>query len=138
MLFALGGLWRLVVLGETPNYLVDYLPSILFTGTGVALCLPQLSSVVAQSLAPCRLGVGSALQQSVRQFAGTLGVALTIALVGQASSPAGRLAGFDLIWWLIIAGGLATALPVLPLRTHPRVAEDRATASVALPGQQRT
>jgi EmrB/QacA subfamily drug resistance transporter len=137
MLFALGGLWRLMALGETPNYLVDYLPSMLFTGTGVALCLPQLSSVVAQSLAPGRLGVGSALQQSARQFAGTLGVALTIALVGQASSSGDRLAGFDLIWWLIVAGGLATALLVLPLRTHPRGAEERVTVSLSQPGQRR-
>jgi len=120
--FALGGLWRLIALDGTPNYLVEYLPSMLFTGTGVALCLPQLSSVAAQSLAPSRLGVGSALHQSARQFAGTLGVALTIALVGQTSAPEEGLPGFDLIWWLIIAGGLATALLAIPLRTQPAVA----------------
>ena len=37
--------------GVEPNYLVDYLPAMLLSGLGVALCFPQLASVTAQALA---------------------------------------------------------------------------------------
>jgi EmrB/QacA subfamily drug resistance transporter len=116
--FAVGGVWRLLALDETPSYVVDYLPSMLFTGIGVALCLPQLSSVVAQSLPPDRLGVGGGANQAIRQFGGTLGVALTIAFVAGATSLADALDGFDQVWWLLILGGLATSVLAVPLRTR--------------------
>jgi EmrB/QacA subfamily drug resistance transporter len=118
VMFALGGLWRLVFLGGTPQYVTDYLPSMLFTGVGVALCLPQLSSVVAQSLPPNRLGVGGGSNQAIRQFGGTLGVALTIALIATPTSLAQALSNFDLVWWLLIVGGLLTTVLSLPLRTR--------------------
>ncbi|WAS90132.1 MFS transporter [Nannocystis punicea] len=117
--FALGGLWRLAMLTGEANYAIDYLPSMLLTGTGVALCLPQLSSVVGQALPPNRLGVGGAVNQALRQFAGTLGVALAIGLTAGASGPADALVRFERVWWVMIAGGLATALCSLPLRTGP-------------------
>ncbi len=116
--FAVGGLWRLVFLDGTPNYVSEYLPSMLFTGIGVAMCLPQLSSVVAQSLPPNRLGVGGGSNQAIRQFGGTLGVAMTVAFVAAPASLAEALSNFDLVWWLLIIGGLLTSLLSLPLVTR--------------------
>ena len=116
--FAVGGFWRLVFLTGTPAYVVDYLPSMLFTGLGVALCLPQLSSVVAQALPPNRLGVGGGSNQAIRQFGGTLGVALTIAFVASSESLTDALSNFDLVWWLLIVGGLLTTLLSIPLVTR--------------------
>ncbi|MBZ5711524.1 MFS transporter [Nannocystis pusilla] len=118
LLFALGGLWRLWLLGAEVDYVRDYLPSMLLTGTGVALCLPQQASVVGQALPPNRLGVGNAVHQALRQFGGTLGVALAIGLTAGASGPP-ALASFDRVWWVMVVGGLATALCSLPLRTGP-------------------
>ena len=117
--YALGGLYRLVALGPDVDYWIDYFPSMVLTGAGVALCLPQLSSVVAQALPPSRIGVGGAVLQSVRQFGGTFGVALTIALLGAAESQAEVLRGFDKIWWIIVVGGVATTLLSVPLSTRP-------------------
>ena len=51
MVYALGA-WRLVALDGEPDYAGAYLPSMVLTGLGVALCLPQLSSVVGQALPP--------------------------------------------------------------------------------------
>jgi MFS family permease len=90
----------------------------LFTGLGVAMCLPQLSSVVAQSLPPNRLGVGGGSNQAIRQFGGTLGVALTIAFVAAPGSLDEALSNFDLVWWLLIVGGLLTSVLALPLVTR--------------------
>ncbi|MEM7271534.1 MAG: DHA2 family efflux MFS transporter permease subunit [Actinomycetota bacterium] len=122
LFFAAGGLWRLVALDGTVDYLVDYLPSMVLTGFGVAMCLPQLSSVTAQALPPDRLGVGGAVNQAIRQFGGTFGVALTVAFLGQPAGVAEALAGFDQIWMVLIVGGIGTALLSLPLRTEPGAA----------------
>lgn len=119
VLYALGAVWRLIVLDEQPDYVGAYLPSMVLTGLGVALCLPQLASVVGQALPPDRLGVGGAVNQAIRQFAGTIGVALTIGLVAGAGSLGDALVRFDRVWWVLVIGGLGTCAASLPLRTRP-------------------
>ncbi len=121
VLYALGGVSRVVMLGPEVDYLRDYFPSMVLTGLGVACIFPQLSSVVAQALPQNRIGTGGAALQAVRQFGGTFGVALTIALLGAPSGLAEALVGFDRIWWLIVAGGLVTSSLVLPMRTSASV-----------------
>ena len=86
VLYASSGLYRLVMLGPDADYLVDYFPSMVLSGVGVAFVFPQLSSVVAQALPAGRAGVGGAVAQAVRQFGGTFGVALTIAFLGTAAT----------------------------------------------------
>ena len=128
VLYALSGLWRLVMLGPESNYVTEYLPSMLFSGFGVSLCLPQLSSVVGQSLPPNRHGVGSAVSQAFRQFGGTFGVALTIGLLADTTGIVDATGQFDRVWWLILLGGLAVSLLAVPLRTTPA---HRITSTVA-------
>ncbi len=70
--------------------------------------------------------VGGGANQAIRQFGGTLGVALTIAFVAGATSLDEALAHFDLVWWLLIVGGVATSLLSVPLATR-RPAIDRAS-----------
>lgn len=122
VLFAVGGLWRWAMLDGTPDYLADYLPSMLFTGLGVVCCLPQLSSVAAQSLPPHRFGVGSSVNQAVRQLGQTFGVAVVIGLVSGATSLTSALDAFDRVWVLLVVGGLATSALSLPLTRRARVA----------------
>jgi EmrB/QacA subfamily drug resistance transporter len=121
VLYASSGLYRLVMLGPEPDYLRDYLPSMVLSGVGVGFVFPQLSSVVAQALPQNRRGVGGAALQAGRQFGGTFGVALTIALLGAATSITAMMSAFDHIWWLIAIGGLTTSLLVIPLRTTTTV-----------------
>ena len=120
LVFASGGVWRLLVVDATPRYVVGFLPSMLLTGLGVALCIPQLSSVVAQALPPNRAGVGGAANQALRQFGGTLGVALTIAFVAEPTSVTAALANFDRVWVLLVVAGVLTSLCAVPLRTSQR------------------
>jgi EmrB/QacA subfamily drug resistance transporter len=130
LVYAGGGLLRLALLSPEVAYVRDWLPSMVLTGVGVALCLPQLSSVVGQSLPPDRLGVGGAVNQAVRQFAGTIGVALTIGVTAGATGAADALLAFDRLWWVLVAGGLLTALASLPLRTVPVAAAGAPVAAV--------
>ena len=116
LLYASSGLYRLVMLGPEVAYLRDYLPSMVLSGLGVGCVFPQLSSVVAQALPANRRGVGGASLQAIRQFGGTFGVALTIALLAT-SSGAAALVGYDRIWWLIAIGGAVTSALALPMRT---------------------
>ena len=122
LVYAAGGLWRVVFLGADVQYWSHYFPSMVLTGIGVACCIPQLSSVVAQALPPNRIGVGGAALQAVRQFGGTFGVALTIALLAAHTGISGSLVAFERIWWIVVAGGVAVTVLALPLRTGRRVA----------------
>lgn len=116
ILYAASGLWRLVFLTPTSAYLIDYFPSMVLSGIGVACIFPQLSSAVAQALPPNRRGVGGATLQASRQFGGTFGVAITIAVLAGAAT-GDPLAAFDQLWWLIALGGLLTAVIASPMRT---------------------
>ena len=121
LLYATGGLWRVVLLGAEVDYWVDYFPSMILTGIGVACCIPQLSSVVAQALPANRIGVGGAALQAVRQFGGTFGVAITIALLTAPDGLTGALVAFDRIWWIVVIGGIIVTLTSIPLRTGRRL-----------------
>lgn len=116
-IYASSGAYRLLFLGPEVDYLRDYFPSMVLSGIGVACVFPQLSSAVAQALPENRRGVGGATLQAARQFGGTFGVALTVALVAGRTGQ-DSLVVFDRIWWLIAAGGLLTSALVLPLRTR--------------------
>lgn len=118
LVYAFGGWLRIALLGAEADYLADYLPSLLCTGVGVALVLPQLSSTVAQALPGNRLGVGAGLNQAIRQFGATFGVAFTVALLSGAAGAADALARYDRVWWFVVVGGLVTTVCVLPLRTR--------------------
>lgn len=132
--FAIGGVYRLLFLGAEVDYAGAYLPSMLLTGIGVALCLPQLSSVVGQSLPPNRLGVGGAVNQALRQFAGTIGVALAVGLTAGATDLADALRRFDRVWWVLVLGGAATSLLAVPLRTAVAAPAGRAPGPVLAVG----
>jgi EmrB/QacA subfamily drug resistance transporter len=120
LVYAIGGAWRLFTFDADPAFATAYLPSMLLTGTGVALCIPQLSSVIGQSLPTNRFGVGGAVNQALRQLGGTLGVAVTVGITSRAAGIDDALTRFDRIWWIVVAGGLLTTLLSIPLRTSAR------------------
>jgi EmrB/QacA subfamily drug resistance transporter len=122
LVYAAGGFWRVVMLGPDASYWIDFFPSMILTGIGVAFCIPQLSSVVAQGLPANRIGVGGAAMQAVRQFGGTFGVAFTIALLAGTGGIDQALARFDRVWWIVVIGGGLVTMLAIPLRTGQRAA----------------
>jgi EmrB/QacA subfamily drug resistance transporter len=117
LLFAASGLYRLMFLDSDVNYLVDFAVPLALSALAISLVFPQATSVAAQALPGDRIGVGGATTQAIRQFGGSLGVAITIAFLDAAIERGDVLAGFDRIWVVVAAGGVATTLCSLPLRT---------------------
>ncbi|MCU1370555.1 MAG: putative drug resistance transporter [Ilumatobacteraceae bacterium] len=119
LVYATAGLWRVVVLTGEPAYWRDFFPSMVLTGIGVALVLPQLASTVAQALPPERGGVGGGANQAIRQFGGTLGVAFTLALVTRQALDASIVDRFDRVWMVLVVGGILTSAAALGIGRRP-------------------
>ena len=113
---AMGGLWFFLVPGTNPDFLHRWLPGMMLTGTGTGMVLPSLSAAAVAKLEPHRFGVGSAVNQAVRQVGSVLGVALTVVLVGR-DDPG--LANFKLVFLVQIGLMLLTALLCIPVDTRP-------------------
>lgn len=116
VIYALGGLWFSLRLGEQPDYLHAWLPGLVFTGVAVGMVLPSLSGAAVAKLAKERFGIGSAVNQAVRQIAGVIGVAVAIALVGHAHP---QLGDFHHLYATHIVLALLTAVLCLGVDTRP-------------------
>jgi EmrB/QacA subfamily drug resistance transporter len=125
---AMGGLWFYLVPGVEPDFLHFWLPGMVLTGTGTGMVLPSLSAAAVARLEPNRFGVGSAVNQAVRQVGAVLGVALTVVLVGHVAP---GLASFKSLFLVQIGLMLLTALLCSPVDTRPQRSRIAAAATVA-------
>lgn len=116
LLYAAGGLWLYLRVGATPDYLGTWLPGLLMTGTAVGMVLPSLGGAAVARLAPARFGIGSAVNQAVRQMGSVLGVAATVAFVGH---PSPQVTDFRSLYLTHIALAVITALLCLRIDTAP-------------------
>ena len=113
ILFGASLLWRVALAGPTPDYARDLLPSMLIGGVGVGLALSTLIAAGATALPAHRAATGSAMVNSSRQVASSLGVALLVTLLASAVNPT---RGFDIAWIAgaviaVAAGVISLALP---------------------------
>jgi EmrB/QacA subfamily drug resistance transporter len=129
LLCAAGGLWFFLVPGVDPDFLRDWFPGMFLTGVGTGMALPSLSAAAVARLAPNRFGVGSAVNQAVRQIGAVLGVAIAVAMVGRAAP---SLTDFKSLFLVQIGLMLLTALLCAPVDTRPRHAPASATAALRL------
>ncbi len=111
--YALGG-WMMMQLPTTPT-LASWIPAAILTGVGIGLTFPSLSGAAMHGLPPARFGVGSGVNQAIRQIGSVLGVAITIALVTDDPSPR----GFDRVFAVLVIAGVVVATLGLGLRTAP-------------------
>jgi EmrB/QacA subfamily drug resistance transporter len=95
--------------GSAPNWLGHWLPALVLNGIGVGLGLSTLNGAVAGALPTERFGVGSAVNNSFRQFGALLGVSLFVATLGD-PAPAALLAAYHRSWWLLAAVAAASAV----------------------------
>ena len=107
----------------------DWLPGMFLTGVGTGMALPSLSAAAVARLPPNRFGVGSAVNQAVRQIGAVLGVAIAVAQVGRETP---SLVDFKSLFLVQIGLMLLTALLCAPVDTRPRQAPASATAGLRL------
>jgi EmrB/QacA subfamily drug resistance transporter len=96
--FASGLLWYVARVDATPNYLGVWLPGTLVVGFGIGLTFPVLSAAAVSSLPPHRFAVGSAVNQTVRQVGGALGIAVLVVIIGTPSGAADAVDRFSSLW----------------------------------------
>lgn len=113
--FAAGCVWWAVGVQIEPN-LVAAVGGIVFTGIGVGLTLPTLMGTAAAALPPSAFATGSGVVNMIRQTGMAIGVALLVAVVGAAATPADKLAAFKLAWWAMAAITAAGLVPTLLIR----------------------
>jgi EmrB/QacA subfamily drug resistance transporter len=121
LLFAAGLVYRAVFVSVAPDYLRDLLPSMVLGGIGVGLTLGTLVAAGVQSLPPDRAATGSALVNSIRQMASTVGVAVLVTILG-ARVDAGSVGAFRAAWVLGAVLSVATALVGVRLARPQRTA----------------
>ncbi|MCA1217523.1 MFS transporter [Streptomyces sp. 8L] len=133
-LFACGMVWRTVTVSADPDYARDLLPSLVLTGAGVGFALGTLVAAGVQALPPPRAATGSALVNSLRQLASTVGVAVLVTLLGSRVTPR-SVDDFRLAWGLAAVLSLATAAVGLRLaRTSETGAAPPAAGTVPATG----
>lgn len=76
LIFALGGLWMVLGIGATPQFVTFWLPLGLFTGLGMGAATVGLTAAAARALPPAQFASGTGLVMTARQFGGALGVAV--------------------------------------------------------------
>jgi EmrB/QacA subfamily drug resistance transporter len=122
LVYAASGAWLLAMIGTEPAYATHMLPGSLVAGLGVAMVIPQLTSAAVQELPSDEFGAGSAVNQAIRQFGATFGVALTVALLGTVT-PLNALDHFQRVWWMLLLCGVLTSLAALALPRKESVTE---------------
>lgn len=116
LIYAASGLWFLLVPGEQPAYLTQWLPGLLLSGIGVGMVLPSLSAAAVSRLPAQHYAVGSAVNQATRQIGGVMGVAITVLLLGHGAV---NHAAFSPLYGGHVALALVTALLCLAVDTRP-------------------
>jgi MFS family permease len=131
LVYAASGGWMLAVMDTEPAWVEHLLPGALLGGLGVALVIPHLVSAAVQGLPPDQFGAGSAVNQAIRQFGATFGVALTVALLGTIT-PLNALDHFQRVWWMLLACGVLTSAAALALPGRAPAVVPRPTDDLGL------
>ncbi|MDK3018426.1 MFS transporter [Pseudodonghicola flavimaris] len=101
--------------GLTPSVPLSLSAAVL-SGIGVGLALPTLMGTGAGALPASYFSTGSAVLNMIRQTGMAMGIALVVAVAGQAAATAPALAAFRLAWWVTAGCALVAIVPTLMIR----------------------
>ncbi|MFT3851258.1 MAG: MFS transporter [Ilumatobacteraceae bacterium] len=122
----LAPVWPLMFIGAEPNYWLAMFPAIAFTGAGWALVIPPLNTGLISRVGSDHYAEVNATYNAVHNVAAALGLALTIAVLGDPQ----RLDAIDAynhVFWMCIVSGLACWLVLFfmyPTQRRTREAKD--------------
>ena len=83
LVWASAYLWYVVSVGTEPAFLAEWLPGQVLSGIGVGATLPLLGSASMASVPGGGYATASAINASVRQLGGVLGIALLVVIIGE-------------------------------------------------------
>jgi EmrB/QacA subfamily drug resistance transporter len=118
LVFALGGTWLALGIGEEPELATVWFPGVVLLGIGIGLVFPNFQSAAVHGVPEARFGVAAAAIQTVVRLSGTLGIALAVVLVG-GFVMGDPVADFDPLWWTLVGLGLVSAAASATLDTRP-------------------
>ena len=130
-IFAAGAAWWALAMGLAPDYAGDLLGGMILTGIGVGLTLPTLMATGASSLPAHSFATGSAAINMLRQIGLAIGVAILVAILGSARTPAELLGVYENASWAIAALAFAGGLIGLVLLAGPERESKAAPAAAA-------
>ncbi len=110
-LLVAGFAWEWYAIGPDANYWVALFPSIACMGTGWAMVSPQLNGALLKHIHPNYWGQANASFNTVRNVAAALGIAVAVALVGEATG-AGAAGAFEPLWLFYVLSMLVMAAVV--------------------------
>jgi EmrB/QacA subfamily drug resistance transporter len=128
VVFAAGLVLRAEIIHIGPNYLVEFLPSMVLTGTGIALVLPTLVSSATTALPAPRVATGSAIVNTGRQVASALGIALLVTVLGTPVGSVAARGAFQRTWLLCAAVILLAAVASVAVGRPARAVSDQGAA----------
>ena len=112
-------LWAVTAMTATPDFWGSYLPMALMFGFGSGMAGTVTTGASLAALPRGLLGAGNSIIQLVRRMGGAFGVAIGLALLGDATGPA-LLGGAKRAWVLVAIIHAAMFLPLLAARAGPR------------------
>lgn len=113
-------IWLLVTAGREADVAMSYLPMALAFGFGCGMSGTVTTGAALASLPQSLLGTANSIVQLARRFGGALGVAVGIAVLGEASGDA-ILSGARRVWLLVAILHLAMVVPIF--LGHRRIRE---------------
>ena len=106
-----GTAWEWYAIGPDANYFVCLFPVIAAMGTGWAMVSPQLNGALLKHVHQNFWGEANASFNTVRNVAAALGIAVAVALVGEATG-VGAASAFEPLWAFYVFAMGAMALVV--------------------------
>jgi hypothetical protein len=114
-----GMVWEWFAIGPEANYFTSLFPVIAAMGSGWAMVSPQLNGALLKHVHPDFWGEANASFNTVRNVAAALGIAIAVALVGEATG-VGAAGAFEPLWtFYVVAMALMAAVVWLLVPTKP-------------------
>ncbi|CAN5773871.1 N/A [soil metagenome] len=126
VLFVAGMAIYVTQLGPEATYWSTYLPASVVIGVGIGILLATLTSASNAFLPARRFAMGSAFHITVRQVAAAVGIAVAVALLGDAidpgaATPAEAMSSFRAAWAFLAAAVAAAGVIMAVAYRRPEI-----------------
>ena len=133
LVWAAAYIWYATSVGTDPAFLTEWLPGQVLSGLGVGATLPILGSASMASVPGGGFATASAINSSVRQLGGVLGIALLVVIIGT-PAPADTADAFRGGW--VFAAGCFLACAVVAAALGGLTSGEEAVDAAAAEGVQ--